>query len=235
MARITDHTKAVNAASGKKRDDGREPVSGPASAEENGAMEYLDLCDENGVPVGTVMSREQAHRDGLLHRTAHVWIVRRENGGVQVLLQKRSMNKDSFPGRYDTSSAGHVPAGCEPLESALRELEEELGISASPSQLRHAGRFRIRYEETFHGKLFRDNEVTEVFVYDEPVDLSALTLQESEVEEVRWFDLREVIRETASGSAFFCAPAQGLEVLDGFLAAEKTARGGDGPCASSDP
>ena len=181
--------------------------------------EYLDICEENGVPTGEIMTREQAHREGILHRTAHVWIVRREKGSVQVLLQKRSMNKDSFPGRYDTSSAGHIPAGCGPLESALRELEEELGIVALPEQLHHAGRFRIRYEETFHDNLFRDNEVTEVYVYGEPVDASALTLQESEVEDVRWFDLGEVIRETASGSTYFCAPAKGLDVLDRWLKA----------------
>ena len=101
----------------------------------------------------------------------------------------------------------------------MRELEEELGIVALPEQLHHAGRFRIRYEETFHDNLFRDNEVTEVYVYGEPVDASALTLQESEVEDVRWFDLGEVIRETASGSTYFCAPAKGLDVLDRWLKA----------------
>jgi len=48
------------------------------------------------------------------------------------------MNKDSFPCRYDTSSAGHIQAGDEPLESAVRELSEELGIQANPDDLRFA-------------------------------------------------------------------------------------------------
>ncbi len=184
--------------------------------------EYLDVCDENGNPTGETVPRETAHKDGILHRTAHVWVIRRVNGTVQVLLQKRSQQKDSFPGRYDTSSAGHVPAGSQPLDSALRELEEELGIIADREQLHPAGQFRIRYDETFHGKLFRDNEVTEVYVYSDPVETDSLTLQESEVEEVRWFDLREVIDATAAGSTFFCAPSKGLEVLERYL--EKEAR-----------
>ena len=60
-------------------------------------------------------------------------------GRTEVLFQKRSMNKDSFPGKFDTSSAGRIQAGDEPLESALRELGEELGIQATPEQLVFAG------------------------------------------------------------------------------------------------
>ena len=56
--------------------------------------------------------------------------------GYDLLLQKRSKEKDSFPGCYDISSAGHISAGDEPLETALRELEEELGIKAEPEQLK---------------------------------------------------------------------------------------------------
>ena len=81
-------------------------------------MEYFDICDERGVPTGETVERSVAHRDGILHRTAHVWIVRMHEGRCQVLLQKRSAEKDSYPGMYDTSSAGHIPAGKEPRESA---------------------------------------------------------------------------------------------------------------------
>ena len=74
-------------------------------------MEYFDVVDEAGQPTGKTVSRENAHTYGILHRTAHVWIVRQADARLQVLLQKRSMEKDSFPGLYDTSSAGHIPAG----------------------------------------------------------------------------------------------------------------------------
>ena len=95
-------------------------------------MEYFDIVDEAGQPTGEIISRDEAHQKGTLHRTAHVWLVKKKSEGYDILLQKRSEEKDSFPGMYDTSSAGHIPAGEEPLHSALRELREELGLTASP-------------------------------------------------------------------------------------------------------
>ena len=180
-------------------------------------MEYLDICDEEGLPTGEVVARSIAHRDGILHRTAHVWVVRKEGGKFRILLQKRSMEKESFPGYYDTSSAGHIPAGEEPLPSALRELSEELGIEALPEQLHYVGIFRNQYEKVFHGKLFRDNEVTQVFVYDGLVEISSLTLQETEVDEVRWFGLEEVRQEIRTDRSRFCVPAASLDVLKEYL------------------
>ena len=183
-------------------------------------MEYLDICDEDGLPVGEIVSRDIAHRDGIRHRTAHVWVVREKPGGFDILLQKRSMEKESFPGMYDTSSAGHIPAGQESRDSALRELEEELGIHAEPEDLAFAGTFRIRYEKEFHGSLFRDNEVTQVYVYRRPVDITDLALQKSEVDEVRWFDLEEVCQEIRTSLERFCVPSEGLELLKKYLEAE---------------
>ena len=187
------------------------------SAERAEMMEILDICDEKGIPTGETVSRDDAHRDGVLHRTAHVWIVRKKAGGYDILLQKRSMEKESFPGLYDTSSAGHIPAGEEPVPSALRELQEELGIAAQPEELSFAGMFRIQYEKEFHGKMFRDNEVTWVYVYEEPVEISALSLQASEVDEVRWFDPEEVSLEIQTKRDRFCVPTAGLKVLQEYL------------------
>ena len=83
-------------------------------------MELFDIVDEKGIPTGETIERTQAHKKGVRHRTAHIWIVREQNGKAQLLLQKRSAEKDSFPGRFDTSSAGHIQAGDEPEESAKR-------------------------------------------------------------------------------------------------------------------
>ena len=183
-------------------------------------MEYFDVCDEQGRPTGATVARDVAHREGIRHRTAHVWVVRRVDGRWQVLLQKRSENKDSFPGKYDTSSAGHIPAGDAPLESALREMAEELGIQAKPEQLHFAGNFDIRYEKVFHGRVFRDNEFSHVYVYMEPVDADALTLQAEEVSRVDWFDLEKTWAELPARRDIFCVPTPGMAVLREFLERE---------------
>ncbi len=180
-------------------------------------MEYLDICGELGNLTGQTASRETVHRKGLLHRTSHVWVIRKQGERYQVLLQKRSKDKDSFPGMYDASSAGHIPAGAEPLASILREMEEEIGIRAIPAELTFIGSFRCDYQAEFHGQMFHDNEIRFAYVYETPVEITDLTLQESEVEEVRWFDVEAVFREIRQGSDRICITAQGFELLLAFL------------------
>ena len=179
--------------------------------------EYFDVVDEKGIPTGETVSRSVAHATGVRHRTAHVWIMRRSpEGGVQVLLQKRSQNKDSFPGEYDTSSAGHIQAGDEPLESALRELEEELGIKGRKEDLCPVGTFEISYQEEFHGKPFVDEEIAFVFIYLGEVEAEKLTLQEDEIDSVRWFSFEEIREGMAGGHGVFCVPPGGLALVEAY-------------------
>lgn len=180
-------------------------------------MEYLDICDENGIPTGELVERGTAHSEDVRHRTAHVWIVRESGGRYEILMQKRSLNKDSFPGCFDTSSAGHIPAGSEPLESGIRELSEELGIDADKDDFEFAGIFRNHYEMVFHDKPFRDNEVSFVYVYKGLVDADALKLQEEELSGVQWFDLMYVYGEKLKRNHDFCVPLEGLRVLMEYL------------------
>lgn len=181
-------------------------------------MEYFDIVDENGQPTGETVSRSEAHATGTRHRTSHVWIIRRnDDGTVSVLLQKRSLNKDSYPGKYDTSSAGHIPAGDAPVESALRELAEELGIRATADQLKYIGHCDIRYSNEFHGKRFSDNEYCNIFLYEEPVELDDLVLQEEELAGADWFDFEELVNTLVFDRAHFCVPHEGLAVLKEYL------------------
>ncbi|CCK84296.1 NUDIX hydrolase [Lactobacillus equicursoris 66c] len=183
-------------------------------------MEILDVVDETGKPLGRTVEREEAHRDGVWHRTASVWIVRKSNteSGWEVLLQKRSDIKDSYPGCYDTSSAGHIDAGDEPLETIIRELGEELGIHAAPGDFTFIGTFHNNYDEVFHGSEFHNREVAFVHVYDKPVDIADLVLQEEEVSGVAWFDLDDVWKKATSNDPAFCTPVGGLKLLRGYLA-----------------
>ena len=58
-------------------------------------MEIFDIIDKEGNPTGRTVTREKAHAEGIPHRTAHIWIIRQKDNRIQVLLQKRSQNKDS--------------------------------------------------------------------------------------------------------------------------------------------
>lgn len=176
-------------------------------------MEWMDIVDEQGRPTGKTVDREMAHQEGIPHRTSHLWLLRRRNGKVQVLLQKRSLTKDSHPGCYDISSAGHIPAGMDFLTSALRELEEELGLEADAGELILCGTRRIRYAGEFHGRPFRDNQVSRVYALWWDVEPEALVLQAEEVESVLWMDYDRCCQAVKENSFPHCIVPEELELL----------------------
>ena len=111
--------------------------------------EYFDILDENGNKTGERKLRSEVHRDGDWHRAVHIWIIN-QNG--EVLLQRRSPNKDSNPNMLDISCAGHLSAGDESLEGAIRELKEELGLDVRPNELQFIKtikRFTLNHEHHF--------------------------------------------------------------------------------------
>ena len=85
------------------------------------------------------------------------------------------------------------------------------------------GTFEVRFEKNFHGTLFRDNEVANVFLYTGAVSAGELTLQAEEVSAVDWFDLAQVEKACAVREDWCCVPSAGLRVLSDYLAAHPEA------------
>ena len=179
--------------------------------------EMLDLVNEQGDPIGRAVPRSEAHRLGLRHRTSHVWLVRRKNGVLEVLLQKRSDEKDSFPGCYDISSAGHIPAGQGFVDSALRELKEELGVTAQPQDLILCGQRSFQFSAVFHGKPFKDNQVSNVYALWLDREEEAFVLQEEEVSGVRWMDFADCVSAVRENRISHCIYMEELELLKNAL------------------
>ncbi len=94
--------------------------------------EIFPLVDENGKVTGRA-TRAQCH-DGskLLHPVVHLHIF---NSQGELFLQKRSLTKDIQPGKWDTSSAGHIDYGETAEVAVVREAFEELGITISHPEL----------------------------------------------------------------------------------------------------
>lgn len=181
-------------------------------------MELFDVRNPDGSPSGIVRERGIVHREGSLHATAHIWVVREnDKSGYDVLLQKRSACKDSNPGYYDISAAGHLPAGDDYLPSAVRELAEELGITAEEEELQYVGIHHGGFEDVFYGKPFKDDELSAVYVYGRPVQADKLQLQESEVEEVIWIDYEECRKRIADGTLKNCIYADEFEMVGKYL------------------
>ena len=138
--------------------------------------EFFDVVNERDEPVGRATRRE-VHARGLRHRAVHVLV---DDGAGRIFLQKRSMKKDTSPGRWDSSSSGHVDAGEDYDAAAMRELGEELGlhpveapvrwfrVEACPEtgaefvwvyRLRAAGPFTLNAEEIKSGGWFAPAEI----------------------------------------------------------------------------
>lgn len=165
--------------------------------------EHFDVLDSEGRRTGRTAPRSQVHAEGLLHRAVHVWIL--DPAAGELLLQRRADCKDSWPGRWDISCAGHLSAGDESLAAAQRELAEELGLSLPPERFEFLFTHLERLASEQRGRPFINNEFNDVYLVTATQTEraawtpGALTLQESEVSAVRYFPWEEVRRMYAEG------------------------------------
>lgn len=183
-------------------------------------QEILDIVDENGEPTGETVEREFAHADGIRHRTSHVWLARKRNGRAEILLQKRAENKDSYPGCYDISSAGHIPAGDGFRKSAVRELKEELGIDTDENELIYCGDRNVQWDDVFSGKPFHDNQFSRIFLLWRDMEENEFTVQKEELESVKWIGFNECVDGVQNMSFKNCISMDELMILKNGI--EKT-------------
>lgn len=148
----------------------------PENPSHRSADEWLEVLDPSGEPTGERRLREVVHRQGLWHRTLHLWIVRMVSGTPYVLMQRRSGAKDLEPGKLDVAVGGHLGAG-EGVAAGLREAEEELGLVLTPEDLVPLGCFRA--ERTYPHAV--DREFQETFVLRRDAGLETYTLHPEEV------------------------------------------------------
>lgn len=91
--------------------------------------EILDIVDENDEVTGQA-PRGEAYARGLRHRC--VFVQARDAQG-RIFVHRRTPAKLVFPSLYDMFVGGVVGAGESYDEAALREAEEELGVSGLPA------------------------------------------------------------------------------------------------------
>ncbi|WP_371672558.1 NUDIX domain-containing protein [Streptomyces sp. NBC_00289] len=92
------------------------------------ADEILDIVDENDRVIGR-SPRGEAYAKGLRHRC--VFIQARDAHG-RLFVHRRTPTKLVFPSLHDMFVGGVVGAGESYDDAALREAEEELGVTGLP-------------------------------------------------------------------------------------------------------
>jgi isopentenyldiphosphate isomerase len=121
--------------------------------------ELFDVVTFRGEPTGVRKRRADVHRDGDWHRAIHLWVIGERDGQGFLLFQRRSLAKDTSPGKIDPTVGGHLGAG-ETWRDALREAEEEIGIPITERDVVHVGT-RRGVNEAEAGVV--DREIQDVF------------------------------------------------------------------------
>lgn len=141
-------------------------------------MGRIVVVDEHDTPIG-VKEREDIE-SGDICRASCIWIT---NPRGDILLAQRSMLKKSGPGLWGTAVAGTVDEGEDYLDNAVKEAQEELGLTIDPSHLILGPKRLVHGTKPFF---------CQYYFYETDIPVDELTLQEEEVADARWVTPEEL-------------------------------------------
>jgi isopentenyldiphosphate isomerase len=152
--------------------------------------ELLDVCDHEGHLTGQVLARSEVHKAQAWHRVALVWVI---NSRGEILLSRRAEHLNLFPGLWDVTVSGHVSAGDEPTPTAVRETQEEVGLTTALEEMKFIDTVTDRLPTSVPERLHQEYD----FIYVARHDVAAdkLKLQAAEILEVRWVTADDYERE----------------------------------------
>lgn len=148
-------------------------------------MELLDVVDENNNLTGEKTDRKIIHEKGLWHREIVVHII---NEKKEMLIQKRAATKKLCPNMW-ALCAGHVDTGETPIKSAIRELEEEIGLVVSEDELIYIGIQKTSKKRD--GVI--NNHFNYIFLVKVDKKLEDFKIQYEELSELKYMSITQLI------------------------------------------
>ncbi len=157
-------------------------------------MELLDVYNERHERTGRTVARngEVFHGERLL--VVHACVFNSRN---EMLIQRRQMSKDRYPGCWDLSAGGFVLSGEDSSDAVQRELREEIGLQIARETM------TFLFTEPFSYVL------DDYYLVRFETDPSLLSLQTEEVSAVKWASEEEVEAMIADGR-FVDYPLDGI-------------------------
>lgn len=148
-------------------------------------MEMLDVLDEKGNKTGIQKSKKELYQSGEWFCSVHIWII---NDKREILLQKRSPKKTTFPNLWAVSVSGHVDAGETSIETVIREIKEELNLDVREEQCKYL--FTLKRENIFENCINRVFD--DIYLLNLNIDVNNTKLQKSELCEIKYFDYNDL-------------------------------------------
>ncbi len=144
-------------------------------------MEIVDVLDTRKEFTGQTADKHNIPT-GYYRQSVHIWIINNEG---QLLLQQRLSTAHKFPNMWSNTGGG-VKAGETSLEGAVRELQEELGVTIKKEDLEFIASYK------------RIKDYADVWLLKKNINISDIVMNEEEVQNVKWAsfkDFEEMIKK----------------------------------------
>ena len=142
--------------------------------------EIFPVVNERGEVIGRTTRREAHRNPALIHPVIGIFVF---NSLGEMLIQKRSATKDTDPHHWTISVGGHMQYGDTPIEAAVREAREEIGLTIWRERLHLLGEVLMRSPV--------ESEYWYGYRYDMPEEAS-LKAHPDEVAEIKFVPLSEL-------------------------------------------
>ena len=150
--------------------------------------ELVYEVNEDGKITNNKISKKEAHKKGICHMVSALALIDKKG---RLLIQKRSIKKFSEPGKWDISSAGHVGIDELPIDTAIRETKEEIGVSINKNEIELIDTFLIK-KQFDNGDYI--NHYTYFYMVNKDIDINSIKMQRQEVDDVIFVNKKEFIK-----------------------------------------
>ena len=161
---------------------------------ERDMAEYWDIYNKNFEKINKRVKRGDKLEDDEYHLVINAWIV---NSKGEFLITQRVATKP-HPLMWECTG-GSAIEGDNPLDACVREIKEEVGLDIDVKTAKHIGT-TIRYYKNCP-------DILDVWLFKSDADISEITIQEEEVNDVMWADKKKILELHYAGkfeaNAFF--------------------------------
>lgn len=145
-------------------------------------MELLRVVDKQGNNTNEILEREELHSRNKLHNEVTIYIINNNN---EVLLQRRSKNRRFSPDKLGVI-AGHSLYNENPIETAIREVKEEVGLKINKKDIHELLPKYLVIEEYNNHYMYPYYVISDLKEKD-------FSIQKEELQYVKWYNIDDII------------------------------------------